>query len=82
MRKFLVVLALVATPAIAQDPPKTEQVDRVQAAVDAYLKASAEYGKFLATCKTCKPEPKRIIIPSIRIPKDDKYVPICAYGSC
>lgn len=62
-----------------------EHNDRIQKSVDAYLKASDEYSKFLATCKTCVGNyyrPSLDFGPLIRIPKDNSYVPICAYGSC
>lgn len=62
-----------------------EQNARIQKSVDAYLKASDEYSKFLATCKTCVGRHYRPSLdfgPMIRIPKDNTYVPICSYGSC
>lgn len=62
-----------------------EREARVMKSVEEYLKASDEYSKFLATCKTCVGRyyrPSLDFGPMIRIPKDNSYVPICAYGSC
>ena len=58
-----------------------EQDARIKASVDAYLKSSEEYSKFLAKCKTCAPRPIRIE-PMLRFRTDNIYVPMCAYGSC
>ena len=95
MKKFLIALALIATPALAQqteevnyyarDFPQWAEQDKgsaVERSYNEFMKASQKNAKFLATCKTCKPEPKKITIPAIRIPKDNTYAPICAYGTC
>ena len=62
-----------------------EREARVMKSVEEYLKVSDEYSKFLAKCKTCVGRyyrPSLNLGPMIRIPKDNSYVPICAYGSC
>lgn len=70
MRKFLFALALVASPAIAQEPeeinyyardfPQWAERDKgseVERAYNRSIAASDRHAKALAACKACKPQP-------------------------
>lgn len=72
MRKFLIALALVATPAFAQQQPEEEinyyardfpsfaEADRgsaVERNYNEYIRASERHAKALAACKSCNQPP-------------------------
>ena len=96
MRKFLIALAFIATPAFAQEPeeinyyardfPMFAEADKGSAIEKAYnrtVKANDEYAKVIAKRKVQQPVIKveGTIVIQVRV-DDGRYRPTCSYGSC
>lgn len=93
MKKFLILLALIATPAFAQDInyyardfPQWAERDKgteIERAYNATIKAGDEEAKVLAKRKPVTPTIKveGTIVVEVRV-NDGRYHPRCPYNNC
>lgn len=96
MKKFFIFLAMIASPAMAQEPeeinyyardfPMFAEADRgseIERKYNNYIKAADAHAKVLAKRKVQEPviRVEGTIVVKVRI-DDGYYRPTCSYGSC